>query len=232
MSNTVPARNLRTGERFLLAPPLPGTFGGLPMAVCDISEQGLRFRHERALEAGTKSLLKLIVTGGAVTVEAATVWSHADNSAPGQFVSGARMWGAPDVITALIKQLQVSQRVSRIEELRSTDRFYIAPTLDGTFDGQPVLIEDLSARGARIEIFDEPSRGANGTLQFSVPKSEIEVSVAGQVVWTAVKTVTGGSARTWRAGLFINQKPELMRLAIGRLCEINRAALDLQSLRL
>ena len=232
MSNTVPARNLRTAERFLLTPPLPATFGGAPVAVCDISLKGLRFRHEVAIEAGSKSLMKLIVTGGAVTIEATIVWSHTDASAPGRFVSGARTYGAPAVMTALITQLQTQHRTSRIEELRSTDRFYVAPTLDGTYGDQPVLIEDLSARGARIEILSEPLRGSSAVLGFSVPKSEIAVSVAGEVMWSAVKTMTAGAARTFRAGLFVNEKPELMRLAIGRLCELGRAALDMQSLRL
>ena len=31
------ARNLRTAERFLLAPPLAATFGTSPVAICDIS---------------------------------------------------------------------------------------------------------------------------------------------------------------------------------------------------
>lgn len=233
MSETVPTRNLRTAERYLLAPPLAGTFGGAPVAVCDISAKGLRFRHEKPLETGAKALMKLVVTGGAVSVEASIVWSHADAAAPGRFVSGARTYGPPEVMTALIAQLQTERRTTRIEELRSTERFYVAPSLDGTFDGQPVLIEDLSARGARIETLTQPPRGSVAVLQFSVPKSEIAVSVLGEVKWTALKTITGdAAARTYRAGLFINEKSELLRLAIGRLCDLNRAALDMQSLRL
>ena len=52
------ARNLRTAERFLLAPPLAATFGAAPVAVCDISAKGARFRHDAPLETGTKSLLQ------------------------------------------------------------------------------------------------------------------------------------------------------------------------------
>ncbi|HEX8152323.1 MAG TPA: hypothetical protein VF698_04315, partial [Thermoanaerobaculia bacterium] len=50
--------------------------------------------------------------------------------------------------------------------------------------------------------------------------------------WTSVKAITGANQRSYRAGLLINEKPELMRLAIGQLCEMNRATLDTQSLRL
>jgi len=225
------ARNLRTAERFLLAPPLAAMFGSSPVAVCDISAKGARFRHDQPLEQGAKSLLQLTVEGrpSPLTLEAVVVWSQYDS---GKYVSGARMYGPPEVVSSLIAQLQTSNRSNRIEELRSTDRFYLAPSLPATFDGQPVVVENLSARGARIESPAEPPRGSRGTLIFSVPQSEISLKVTGEVMWTSVKAITGGVSRSFRAGLAVNEKPELMRLAIGLLCEMNRAALDTQSLRL
>src|SRR5689334_18196099 len=71
-------RNLRTAERFLLAPPLAATFGAAPVAVCDISEKGARFRHERALEAGAKSVLQIAAAGAPVSLEAIVVWTQPD----------------------------------------------------------------------------------------------------------------------------------------------------------
>lgn len=228
------ARNLRTAERFLLAPPLAARFGDAAVAVCDISAKGARFRHDQALEHGAKSILKIASDGrpSPVTLEAVIVWSQPDASIPGTFVSGCRTYGPPELVQSLLAQLQTSQRTSRIEELRSTDRFYITPSLDGAFDARPARIEDLSTRGARIESQHELVGGARATLRFAVPKSEIEVAVTGQVVWTAVKAITGSMTRSYRAGLYVNEKPELLRLAIGVLCEQNRAALDTQSLRL
>lgn len=228
------ARNLRTAERFLLAPPLQATFGAAPVAVCDISAKGARFRHDRALEAGGKSLLRIAVDGrGApVSLEAVVVWTQTDPLFAGRFMSGVRTYGPPEVMQSLITQLQASNRSNRIEELRSTDRFYLSPQLGGAYDGRPVQIENLSARGARIEVPVEPQRGSSAKLELIVPSSEIAVSVEGKVMWTALKAITGGALRTFRAGLLISEKSELMRLAIGRLCEINRAALDTHSLRL
>lgn len=228
------ARNLRTAERFLLAPPLAATFDSSPVAVCDISAKGARFRHDKPLETGVKSLLRLSVEGrpAPLMLEAVIVWSQPDSTAAGRFVSGARTYGPPEVVSSLIAQLQTSNRSNRIEELRSTDRFFVSPALEATFDGQPAQIENLSARGARVELTAEPLRGATGTLRFNVPKSEISLQVKGEVMWTSVKAITGKSSRSYRAGLFVNEKPELMRLAIGLLCEMNRAALDTQSLRL
>jgi hypothetical protein len=179
-------------------------------------------------------MLQIAMEGRAtpVSLEATIVWSHSDPSWPGKFMSGVRTYGPPELINALIAHLQASNRTSRIEELRSTDRFYVLPALSATFDGAAAEVEDLSARGARVVLPQQPQRGAIGTLQVRVPTSEIEVAVQGQVAWTAIKAITGSTTRTYRAGLFINEKPELLRLAIGHLCEMNRAAIDTQSLRL
>jgi PilZ domain len=228
------ARNLRTAERFLLAPPLAASFGGAAVAICDISAKGARFRHEKPLDMGAKSMLQIAVEGRTtpVSLEATVVWSHADPSWPGKMMSGVRTYGSPELIQMLLAHLQTTSRTSRIEELRSTDRFHVLPVLPAQFNGVDCAVEDLSARGARVVLPDQPLRGTQGTLRFAVPQSNIEVSVAGQVAWTAIKAITGSTTRTFRAGLFVNEKPELLRLAIGHLCELNRAAIDTHSLRL
>lgn len=226
------ARNLRTAERFLLAPPLAARFGTAQVAVCDISANGARFRHDADVEAGAKSILQILSDGRTINLEAVVVWTQPDPQFAGKFLSGARTYGPPEVLQGILAQLQTSRRTTRIEELRSTERFYVLPALPGQYGGRPVTIEDLSARGARIELPVEPPRGSVATLQFAVPESDLEVSVAGQVVWTSLKAITGASLRSFRAGLQIGEKPELLRLAIARLCDLNRAALDMHSLRL
>ncbi|HVG22860.1 MAG TPA: PilZ domain-containing protein [Thermoanaerobaculia bacterium] len=228
------ARNLRTAERFLLAPPLTATFGGADVAVCDISATGARFRHGHAVEAGAKSLLKISADGrpSPVMLEAVVIWTQPDPMFVGKFLSGARTYGPAEVLQSLLVQLQTSHRTNRIEELRSTERFFVAPSLAAHYDGAPVQIEDLSARGARIELPHEPARGSVAMLTFRVPESSMEVSVPGQVVWTSLKAITNGVGRVYRAGLLLSEKAEQMRLAIARLCELNRAALDTHSLRL
>ncbi|HVR37558.1 MAG TPA: PilZ domain-containing protein [Thermoanaerobaculia bacterium] len=228
------ARNLRTAERFILAPPLTATFGASAVAICDISAKGARFRHENPLEAGMKSILKLPVESkpAGVLLEAVVVWTQADSATPGRFVSGVRTYGAPEVVNSFLAQLQQSHRTNRIEELRSTDRFHILPSIDARFGDRAVTIDNLSARGARIETQQELQRGASGTLSFHVPSAETSVSVIAQVAWSGLKAIKGANARTFHAGLFINEKPELMRLAIGQLCEMGYGSLDMMSLRL
>lgn len=226
-----PARNLRTAERYLLAPPLSATFGTSPVAICDISAKGARFRHDRPLETGTKAILKMATEiQSSVSLEAVIVWSQPDGT-PGRYLSGARTYGADETMSALLAQLRTSNRTNRIEELRSTDRFTLSPPLDAVFANEPVRIEDLSARGARVvSSFD--MRGKSDTLRFSLPNGALEISVTGQVVWSAVKAITNQATLSYRAGLFINEKAEMLRLAIGQLSEMSRASLDTQSLRL
>jgi hypothetical protein len=225
------ARNLRTAERFLLQPPLSGHFGEAVVSVCDISSKGARFRHGHPLDMGQKSMLKLAVEGRptAAALEAVVVWTQADAANPGRFQSGVRTYAPADVIDGLLLHLQTSHRTARIEEMRGSDRFTLTPPLDGAWGGNAVRIEDLSARGARFESPEQPVVGSSAAFSFAVPETAIVVSVTGQVVWSSMKAI---EPHSYRAGLSIAEKPELMRLAIGQLCVNGRAALDTVSLAL
>jgi len=133
------------------------------------------------------------------------------------------------LIDGVLSQLRDSKRTTRIEEMRSTDRFDVTAPIEGTWRGEPVLIENLSARGARVETMRRlPSEGS-GLLLFEVPGADLSVSVRSKVAWSAMKSV---DPSTFRNGLFIDEKPELLRLAIGQLCQDGRASLDTISLGL
>src|SRR5437870_4774618 len=133
---------------------------------------------------GKKSVLKVPLEGkaGPVSLEAVVIWTQPD-AAPGQFVTGVRTYSTPDLIDSLLEQLHASKRSNRIEELRSTDRFYVAPSLEANFGAHAVLIEDLSARGARIVTKEQLTNGFGSTLRFKVPATEMAVDVAAAVVW-------------------------------------------------
>lgn len=226
------ARNLRTAERFLLEPPLSGHFGAGVASVCDISAKGARIRHGHQLEMGEKSLLRLAVDGRTtpVSVEAIVVWTtQSEGAGKNRYLSGLRTYGSPEIFNNILTNLLKTKRATRIEELRSADRFQVTPLLDAGWNDESVRVEDLSARGARIELRSRPDVGERGTLHFAVPSSPLDVVVSAQVMWTSVKSV---EPHLYRAGLMINEKPELMRLAIGQLCESVRASLDTYSLGL
>src|SRR2546425_13329412 len=88
------ARNLRTTERFLIAPPLSGQFGSTTVSVCDISVKGARVLHGQPLDMGNKAMLRLAIDGRPtpVALEAVVVWTQADPSNPDRFVSGVRTY--------------------------------------------------------------------------------------------------------------------------------------------
>ena len=226
-------RNLRTVERFLLVPPLPAHFGTSSVTVCDISAGGARFRHETPLETGRKGVLKLPMEGrpAPFALEAVVVWSQ-PMSTQGQFLSGVRTYGSAEVMKSLIAQLQTLRRSNRIEELRSADRFFVVPPIEGTFAGERIRVENLAARGARIVTTREFDDGLQGLLEFDVPQSNHRVSVRSSVTWCGVKAISGSDVRTFRAGLTIDEKPEMMRLAIALLADVSQAVLDTQSLGL
>jgi hypothetical protein len=219
------ARTLRTAERYLLQPPLAGHFGLAAVSICDISAKGARFTHGQTLAMGEKALLRIVLDGRAapVQLEAAVVWTEIDPVVPSRFVSGVRTYAAPDVVDALLAQLQKAKRTTRIEELRGSDRFALQQPVDGRFGGAPVAIENLSVRGARIVTTQPLGAGACAAFSF------LDVDVTAQVAWCAIKSL---DPTLYRAGLSIAEKAERMRLAIGRLCESGQASLDTHSLAL
>lgn len=232
MSDLVPIS--RRAERHLLEPPLAATFRGSPVAVCDISAEGVRFRHDLPLQTGTKSVLLIAADGrpAPIALETMIVWTQRDTALPGVHVSGGRTWGHAEGVRALIEQLQAAGRTTRIDELRSTERFTISPRLAATFDGQGVTVDNLSTRGAGIELPYAPPVGLTTSLAIGPSEAGVDVRLSVKVRWAAMKTIGGGNASSWRAGLQIDEKPELLRLVIGHLSEQGRAAIDAHSLRL
>ena len=108
------ARNLRTTERFLVAPPLPGQFGSVAVSVCDISAKGARFTHNHSLEMGDKAILRLAIDGRPtpVALEAVIVWIQPDPVKTNRFVSGVRTYAPEKVVSALLHTLQAARRLT------------------------------------------------------------------------------------------------------------------------
>jgi hypothetical protein len=225
------ARSLRTNERFLIDPPLPAQFGSGVVSVCDISAKGARFRHANPLEVGQKAVLRLVIDGrpSHVRLEAAVVWTEQDSSKKDKFISGVRTYAAAETAQTLLRALQASGRITRIEELRGSDRFYVKPSLEARWNEERVSIEDLCAHGARIGGAARFDVAAPGVLQFTLPSETDAVAVKTRVVWWSVKSV---DPVKHRAGLAISGKSDQVRLAIGHLCESGRATIDTRSLGL
>src|ERR1041385_7494342 len=112
------ARNLRTNERFLLEPPISAQFGVSPVAVCDISAKGARFRHGQPLEMGQKSVLRLSIEGrpAPLNLEAVVVWTQLDDVTRGRYVSGVRTYAPADLVDGMLGDLRQRRRANRIED--------------------------------------------------------------------------------------------------------------------
>jgi Tfp pilus assembly protein PilZ len=225
------ARNLRTTERFLIDPSISGHFGSAVVLVCDISLKGARFRHGHPLEMGKKSMLRLAIEGrpAPLSLQAVVIWTQADASSPDRFISGVRTYASVDLISGMLRQLQAAKRITRIEELRASDRFYVHPTLEARWNGDRVKLEDLSSQGARLETGRKFDTGTSGLLRFSIPKNAFAVEVKTQVVWSTLKALQPAKHH---AGVAITERGEVVRLAIGQLCESGRATIDTHSLGL
>jgi hypothetical protein len=225
------ARNLRTAERFLVAPPIEARFGTTDVAINDLSARGARFVHEVPIESGAKATLRLIAGDRELRLEALVIWTQHDRNTSA-FVSGVRTYGGEEAIASVLAELQRSGRTSRIEELRSADRFILSPFLTGELGSRSVDICDLSAHGARVESDSEIPPGSADILRFDLPATSFTVAIQTAGVWSHVRSIGGADRSRHAAGLSISENPEVMRLAIGRLCELNRASLDTRSLAL
>jgi len=222
------AKNLRTNERYLIAPALSAQFGSAPVLVRDISAKGARFTHAKFLEMGSKAMLKLSLDGRAspFTFEAMVVWTEADPEFTGRMVSGVRTYGSAEIVSALLGALQASNRTTRIEELRAADRFHVIPAAEAEWNGEKIAVENLCARGVRIATTSKLNAGSPGVLRFANPPG---AEVKTHVVWSSVKSL---DPLKHRAGLNVDGKSDAMRLAIGWLSEAGQAVLDTQSLAL
>ena len=226
-------QNLRDGSRYLIAPPLGAIFGDDHVSVSDMSARGVRLRHATPLECGVRRPLKFLLDGrpNPVVIEGVVMWTQADAAGTTGLISGIRLANDPKNMVQLLGDLHRTNRSTRIEELRSTDRFLVIPAMKGTFSGRPIYIEDLSASGARIETLQELAVGREGKVVFRLSDSEDDAIFAGKVVWSALKSITG-SFTTYRSGLILGGEPERVRAAITRLEVDGNASLDTQSLRL
>ncbi|HVT02569.1 MAG TPA: PilZ domain-containing protein [Thermoanaerobaculia bacterium] len=233
MTTDVTARSLRSADRFVMTPPLEAEHGGTPVLLSDLSLKGARFKHDEVMPGSRKAILQFRVPHRdlPIRVESEILWTQPTGEGR-RFFSGARILGASEFIESVLRDLMDRGHCCRIEELRAADRFFVSPPFDASFDGREVLVDNASARGARIFSATELPPGSEGIFRFRLPDLPFEVASAARVAWTRLRSITPGESRLFASGLAITEKPELMRLAIGHLCEAGRASLDTHSLEL
>lgn len=232
---SVAPRDLRTAERFILGPPVEARFGRVPVDVSDLSSKGARLRHDTPVEAGSKSVLSFAVErlANPVHFEGIVVWTQNEPNRSPKFTSGVRIYAKPDAMDRVLGALRETGRSNRIEELRASDRFRVNPTVPAQFAPfGAAKICDISAGGAKVELYDLPERGARGTLTFEIDGIDMRFDFPARLLWSKAKTVHSATLARYVAGLQIDEKREQLRLAIAQLCQTGRASVDTHSLHL
>ncbi len=116
--STPNAEELRSFQRFVIDPPLRGSFAAADLTIDNLGERGVRVEHAAPLQLGSTSRLSIIMpaTQEVVRIEARVVWSRLSGKpdANGKFLyrSGLRFDGDSDIIKAILTRM-IEFRIAR-----------------------------------------------------------------------------------------------------------------------
>ena len=111
MSTPDNVEELRSAKRFVIDPPLRGSFANTDVTIDNLGERGVRAEHAGALKLGSTSRLSIIMptTHEVVRIEARVAWSRLSKKpdANGKFLyrSGLRVDGDPEVMKAILARM-------------------------------------------------------------------------------------------------------------------------------
>jgi CheY-like chemotaxis protein len=112
-----------------------------------------------------------------------------------------------------------------VADSRSAPRFVADPPIPGSFGAIGMRIVDLAERGAQIE-HDEPLKlAASGRLMIA---SSFPLELRARVVWSKLLSLPGRP--TYRSGLVIEEKQEVVSRALKVLVRDGKAKMDALSL--
>jgi hypothetical protein len=108
-----------------------------------------------------------------------------------------------------------------VNDSRRTPRFIFDPPIEGSFNGERVLIYNITQEGVQIEHKEKLQRGTWGELQFSLPFSPRMIRLQGRVNWVRVaKQSNPLEAWPYRCGIRVEH---LHALTIESLTELLRS---------
>lgn len=111
MSTPDNVEELRSAKRFVIDPPLRGSFANTDVTIDNLGERGVRAEHAGALKLGSTSRLSIIMptTHEVVRIEARVAWSRLSKKpdANGKFLyrSGLRVDGDAEVMKAILTRM-------------------------------------------------------------------------------------------------------------------------------
>jgi hypothetical protein len=117
------------------------------------------------------------------------------------------------------------------QELRTADRFDLAPPLEGLFGNATVTIHNVGVRGVQVEHSDPLRLGLEARLTTSVPEWPEKIDLRGRVVWSRLsKRPDVGGKYLYRSGIRFNEDVYFSPKALGQLARAGVARLDQRSL--
>jgi PilZ domain-containing protein len=221
-------KDLRTGPRFFLNPPIHGSANGTPARVIDVGAKGLRIELRQRIEPGSP----VEVVFKSFRIRGTVLWCQIDamnfSSDDDYYLAGIAFDVPNEEAEDLGLNLTGRGEAVRITEMRAHDRYRITAPLTGSFgDIAPVSIVDVSIGGARIAMLQRVKAGYTQRLRFQVDDDTGPMTLEATVAWCNPSPLI----REFYAGLEINGQEEKLRIAIDRLCTRDEARIDIDSLK-
>jgi PilZ domain-containing protein len=221
-------QDLRTGPRYFLNPPIPGSANSTDVRIVDVGARGCRIELRESIDPASK----LDISLGPLKLKGTVLWCQVDalnfSCDYDGYLAGIAFESPSDEAERFAWQLAEEGKAVRIEEMRAYDRYRITAPLTGSFgEIAPVSIVDVSVAGARVAMLHRVPAGQTGTLRFQVDDETGPVDLEATVKWCRPSPII----REHYAGLEIPAAEERLREVIHRLCTRNEARIDIDSLK-
>jgi hypothetical protein len=113
----IDVKELRSGERWLLAEPVIGSFGAIEVTIVNVAEQGVQLTHAQPLRLATRARLWFRRGTIAANVHGMIVWSHLSKTPndEGKYLyhSGVRIESAADEFASTLLELSGQHLLQR-----------------------------------------------------------------------------------------------------------------------
>lgn len=119
MSDELQIVEMRSGDRYVVMPPLRGSFGAAEIHVINMSETGVQVSHADPLKPGSDARVAFTLPSGEViSLRGRVVWSHLARTQvhTGRYVSGIRLDDEQNATAREALKALVDNRYARIDQ--------------------------------------------------------------------------------------------------------------------
>jgi PilZ domain-containing protein len=221
-------KDLRTGPRYFLNPPIPGSANTTDVRIVDVGARGCRLELRESIDPASS----VEIAFGSIKLKGTVLWCQVDalnfSCDYDGYLAGVAFDFPSEEAERFGWKLSEEGKAVRIEEMRAYDRYRITAPLTGSFgEIAPVSIVDVSVAGARVAMLQRVPAGQTGTLRFQVDDETGPVDLQATVKWCKPSPII----REHYVGLEMPAAEERLREIIHRLCVRNEARIDIDSLK-